>query len=172
MSANAKNEREEDAYFELSFSPNVTLVSTVRRFVSEFYVQVLGDAEMTSRLAIATHELLENAVRYSCDGHSSIRIGVTTSPSNEIEIVIDTRNRASRDNLASLQSAVEEMTAATDAALHYQTLMRRTAKRTDGSGLGLGRIRAETDMEISYRIEDDMALLRAQARFAKGASTT
>jgi hypothetical protein len=164
--------REEEAYFELNFSPNVRLVSTVRRFVSEFYVQVLGDAELTSRLAVATHELLDNAVRYSSDGQSSLRIGIRRVVNAPFDIAIATRNRSTKANLAALKGAVDEMNAARDRLLHYQVLMRRSAKRTEGSGLGLGRIYAEADMQISCRIDEDneTAFLQARTQIAKEGS--
>src|SRR5215217_7663315 len=63
-----------DARFELAFSPNMRLIAVVRRFVSEFYNQVLSDPETTSRLTLASHELLENAVKYSFDGNTCIQI--------------------------------------------------------------------------------------------------
>ena len=85
---------EEDAYVELNFSPNVRLVGTVRRFVSEFYAQVIGDGEIISRLAVATHELLENAVRYSMDGNTTARVSVKNQPGAFL-VTIDTKNRAS-----------------------------------------------------------------------------
>ena len=49
-------------YFHLVFRPNIKLVSTVRRFTGEFYRRVLVDQELASRLALATHEMLENAM--------------------------------------------------------------------------------------------------------------
>ncbi len=48
------NANSEDAFFELSFSPNGSLVSTVWRFVEEFYDQILADSELVSKLAVAT----------------------------------------------------------------------------------------------------------------------
>ena len=51
-------------YFHLVFRPNIKLVSTVRRFTGEFYRRVLVDQDLASRLALATHEMLENAVTY------------------------------------------------------------------------------------------------------------
>jgi anti-sigma regulatory factor (Ser/Thr protein kinase) len=155
---------EEDAYFELAFSPCLSLVSIVRRFVGEFYTEVLGDAEMTSRIAVATHELLENAARYALDGQASVRIGVAARDAVAV-VSITTKNRASDSHLATLRRSLDELIAAPDPNAYYLTLMRRTAKRTDGSGLGLGRIAAESDMRLSYGIEGDCITLRAQAHF-------
>jgi anti-sigma regulatory factor (Ser/Thr protein kinase) len=157
-----------EAFLELSFSPNVSLVSTVRRFVSEFYAQVLAETEITSMLAVATHELLENAVRYSSDGKSSIRVGVARRTGGDIAASIDTRNRAAAENIEQMRHALDELSNAKDPEAHYQMLMRKSAKRSDGSGLGLGRIRSEADMTISYRIEGDQVLLQARGCFASG----
>ncbi len=154
----------DDAYCELSFSPNASLVPTVRRFVGEFYERVLGDAEVTSRLVVATHELLENAVRYSIDSQSSIRIGVKKE-AGMTHVRIDTRNRTADGNRNELASLLDEMKAAGNRDTFYQTLLRRSAKRTDGSGLGLGRIHAESEMDLSCRLDGDVVHLRAEAAF-------
>jgi hypothetical protein len=155
--------KHEDAYCELSFSPNVSLISTVRRFVGEFYSKVLGDAELTSRLEVATHELLENAVRYSADGQSSIRIGVGRR-ADTIDVAIETRNRTRDKNRGELMALLDEMRASGDRLAFYQLLMGRSADRTDGSGLGLGRIHAESEMDLSCTVTDDVVCLRAEAR--------
>jgi hypothetical protein len=151
-----------DAYFELAFSPCGRLVSKVRRFVEEFYAEVFADADVSERVAIATHELLENGARYSVDGQANLRIKVTSGP-EAVTISIVTCNRASSENIATLRAALDELAQEPDARAHYQTLMRRSAKRTDGSGLGLGRIRAEGDMKLQYSIQDDIVTLRAEA---------
>jgi anti-sigma regulatory factor (Ser/Thr protein kinase) len=156
--------RREDAYCELSFSPNVGLISTVRKFVGEFYERVLGDADVTSRLVVATHELLENAVRYSADGQSSIRIGVRREDDG-INVSIDTRNKTTPENREELVKLLDEMKASPDRSAFYQSLMRRSAKRTEGSGLGLGRIHAESEMDLSCDLIEDVVRLRAEARF-------
>ena len=69
--------------------PRLCARTTVRRFVGEFYERVLGDADITSRLVVATHELLENAVRYSVDGQSGIRLGVHRQVGS-VHVAIDT----------------------------------------------------------------------------------
>jgi hypothetical protein len=154
-----------EAFFELSFSPNGSLVSTVRRFVEEFYDQILADGELVSKLAVATHEILENAVRYSSDGNTNIRVGVARESSDRVRVAISTKNKSNPKHLAALTATIDEMASAPDAGVYYQMLMRRSAKRTDGSGLGLGRIHAETDMTLSYRIDEDNVHLCAEARF-------
>jgi hypothetical protein len=157
-----------DAYFELSFAPNMGLLTTVRRFVSDFYERVLDDAVLASRVSLAAHELLENAVAYSVDGHSTMSIGVRRRDGG-LDIAIDTRNRAVADKAAALQVQLDELAAAPDVAAHYQVLMRRSAKRAEGSGLGLGRVAAEADMKLSCRLEDDTVHLFARASYPPSA---
>lgn len=158
---------EEDAYVELNFSPNVRLVGTVRRFVSEFYAQVIGDGEIISRLAVATHELLENAVRYSLDGNTTARVSVKNEPGAFL-VTIDTKNRAAEEKIGTVRKALDDLAKAEDAEKYYQTLMRASAKRTDGSGLGFGRVRAESGMPVTYEVVDDVIHVRARARFEAG----
>jgi anti-sigma regulatory factor (Ser/Thr protein kinase) len=155
---------EDTAQFELSFSPNVSLVSTVRRFVSEFYSQILFNDDATSQLAVATHELLDNAVLYSFDGNTSIRVGVRKTGS-ELRVRIETKNRASPSNIEAISTMLDKLRVAEDPVLFFQNLMRESAKRVDGSGLGLARVRAESEMSIDYDIHGDLVHLRAVAHF-------
>jgi anti-sigma regulatory factor (Ser/Thr protein kinase) len=157
-------ERGGDAHFELSFSPNVRLITSVRKFVGDFYERVLGDPDVTSRLVVATHELLENAVRYSVDGKSSIRIGVVRD-GDGVLVSIDTENRTNQTHTSELEALLAEMRASTDRASLYQTLLARSALREHGSGLGLGRIHAESEMDLTCDLQDGVVKMRASARF-------
>src|SRR4051812_49257694 len=49
-------------HLEMRFSPNLELVSVVRRFVADLSKRALVGAADVDRIAMATHELLENAV--------------------------------------------------------------------------------------------------------------
>lgn len=151
---------EHTAYFELNFRPNVALVSVVRRFVTEFYQRFLSDPDGTSRVALATHELLENAVKYSKDGETTIRIEVEQTTPKTVRIQL--RNRAAATDIAAIREVLDGVAAAGDSFAFYQKLIAAKAKKREGSGLGLARICAEGEMTVTYSvIEDDITVIEA-----------
>jgi two-component sensor histidine kinase len=143
------------ASFELIFRPNIELISVVRKFVESFYREILDHDDITFRLALATHELLENAVKYSSNGETIIRIAIHRSDAKEKRVVIETSNKAHEANQQALLALFEEMNAEHDAFAYYQKLMQRSVKRRDGSGLGIARIRAEAEMSVRLNLEHD-----------------
>jgi len=150
------------AYFHLSFAPNIKLVSTVRRFTGEFYRRIIPDEDVAARLALATHELLENAVAYAADGDTGVRIELDAP-----NLTVRTWNRVKSPQLHDLTTAIDELNKAPDADAYYQQMLMRATTRTEGSGLGLARIRAEADMAVSYQIEGgDRVCVIAQTRIA------
>jgi hypothetical protein len=150
-----------NAYVELNFRPNVQLVSVVRRFVSEFYQRTLGDPDGTSRVALATHELLENAVKYSKDGDTTIRIEIKTDVSPR-SVSIMLRNRAEEQHIAAIKEIVDGISAHDDAFSFYQNLIASKARNKEGSGLGLARICAEGEMKVTFDVVDrDLVILEA-----------
>jgi anti-sigma regulatory factor (Ser/Thr protein kinase) len=56
---------DEGLVFQLEVSMGIYHLTAVRRFVAELMQSVVNDAALAARLAMATHELLENAVKYS-----------------------------------------------------------------------------------------------------------
>jgi len=147
-----------NSYVEMKFSPSVELIDLVRRFISDFYHRLTDDKVLRDRLAVTTHELLENCVRYSTDGEAKVRVEV--SPENSLVITVD--NAAQPAHLESLHGLMNEMNTHTDGSLaFYRGLMRRGAKERNRSGLGLARIQAECEMALSYSVQDSRVSMRA-----------
>jgi hypothetical protein len=149
------------AYFEMSIVPNLELVSVVRKFIGTFYAHVYNDPETIDRVALAAHELLENAVKYSTDGATTLRMDIVTGPT--MSFVIRTRNRATPDHARILKSRLDELNASGDVDAHYMSLLARSVKTKQGGGLGLGRVASEAAMELSFSVDDSM-LVELSAR--------
>jgi anti-sigma regulatory factor (Ser/Thr protein kinase) len=156
---------EREQQLDLSIWRDMTMVSVIRRFVEEVYEQVFDDLDAVSRITLAAHELLENAVKYSSDGPARIRVSLERGEETD-RIAIAVTNRADHRNLAALQAVFQEMQAVSDPLVHYQTLLRRNYKRKDGSGLGLARVQAEGEMLLTLEVSDGHEVcLRATADF-------
>jgi hypothetical protein len=154
------------SFFELSlFSPDMTLIATVRRFVSDLCTRAFDDDDITSRVVVATHELLDNAVRYSSRDASGIRVELQRV-GDEVDVHIITRNRFDEAHGRELERLLDEMRASSDRATFYQTLIRRVAKRSEnGSGLGLGRVHAEAELDLDSRFDTGIVHICAEGRF-------
>jgi anti-sigma regulatory factor (Ser/Thr protein kinase) len=150
---------------DLSIWRDMNMVSVIRRFVEEVYEQVFDDLDAVSRITLAAHELLENAVKYSSDGPARIRVSLERGEETD-RVAIAVSNRADPRNLDALRSIFREMEQVSDPLVHYQTMLRRNYRRKDGSGLGLARVQAEGEMHLSLEVaEGDQVCLRATADF-------
>lgn len=149
-------------YFHLVLQPNIGLVSTIRRFTNELYTRVL-DKGLASRLALAVHEVLENAIAYSDGTETEFRIDIDNDMVN-----VRTWNRAAPERIAAIKAGIDHLMASSDPDAYYQEQMNVTSKRTDGSGLGLARVRNEADMTLSYEIDEDRVCIRAATKLVGG----
>jgi hypothetical protein len=149
-----------EASFELVFKPSLTLVSVVRRFVQNFYEQTVG-LDAGSQLALATHELLENAVKYSSDGETSLSIDVVRVEQRR-EVTIRTVNRARHQEIEVVEELLRELQRTDDAFQFYQQLMTKSARRSDVSRLGLARIVAEADMTLEHQRDGDRLTIQGR----------
>jgi len=149
--------------FELTCTVTVEEVSEIRRLVERLHRRFVPNDEDISRVAMATHELLENAIKFSTDGRAMLRIDV---PSDG-EVRITTRNRANKADLAGLQRLADELQAADDKMVFYVGLMQRNPESR--GGLGIGRVAAEADMQIALQLNGDVVEVSARADLAHAA---
>lgn len=157
------------AFIELCFKPSAHLTSSAREFVADFYQKVFAERDAVERIAIATHELLENGAKYALDGVTRLRIDAVLRDGVYL-IQVSSSNRATSQDHDALEQVFEEMKRYEDVTQYYLAQLRRTAKQAEGSGLGLARVRAEADMNITYERIGEIALIRADARVPKVSS--
>lgn len=154
--------REGEAYiFELEFTDNPRLVSIVRRFVEEYYGEIFHDEDTLARLALVTHELMENAMKYASGGMAKLSVGYEPSLRR---VTVKSFNRASSAHVDAVSRLIEDLVEAEDPMSIYLDLMRKTASRAQGSGLGLARIRVEAEMELSHRYQEGCLNITASAK--------
>ena len=142
--------------FEIYTQIAIEDVGDVRRFVEKLHRRVLADEDTCSRVALVAHELLENAVKFSSDGTALLRVEVEAGA-----LCITTRNRARPGDIDALERATRELDSASDPMIHYVELMQRSPQHR--GGLGLGRIAAEGEMVIAFRIDGDLVEVNAKA---------
>ncbi len=149
----------------VQFSTSLDLIAPVRRFVGELYGRALTHPDMASRLAMAVHELLENAVRHAVDGRAEVHVDVVPHD-GRLLATIDARNITRSEDLPRAAAALDEVIQAADPTALYMDLLRRAARRGDGtSGVGLGRIRAEGELSLSYEIDGNSVRVIATGIF-------
>lgn len=147
-------------FYEMTFAPSLEAVSIVRRFAEAVCGRMVARGDLAERVALATHELLENAVKYSVDGQTSLRVDFDAI-ARPATVTIRTRNRVTSDHAAMLAGDLDELARATDRFALFQRRMVRCARADRPGGLGLGRIAAEADMALSYSIAGDVVEVQA-----------
>jgi len=148
-------------YIDIGFSPCWDLIPSVRKFVSQFYDRFVSK-DVSFRIALTTHELLENAVKYSRDPDARVYVGV--SGSGDGQVMVRVESRATEGNIVELQKLFTRMREMGNAEDFYQDRMRTAVSRNQGSGLGLARIWAEADFELDLSVETELVIITARSR--------
>ena len=154
-------------YFALVFRPNRDLVSLVRRFVSNFYTELLTQQDDIQRLALATHELLENAVKYSRRTETTVEIQLKKT-GTKTRVLVETRNEATATNVQEAVKLMDGLAAMSDPFGYYQGLLREAAVSERVGGLGLARVCIEAEMKLSHVFENNLFTVRAECEVQEG----
>jgi two-component sensor histidine kinase len=153
------------ANLELRFQPTVEQISSTRRFVCSFFEPLISDPDVVSRIGLATHELLENILKYATDGRTTTKVDLAGEGATQT-LSIETTSAITPERRAGLEEIFSEMASASDALSYYQLTMARARHRRHGSGLGLARIWAEAEMNLSIHFDGDRVTIRAIANLS------
>lgn len=156
---------DDSVVFTLEVSMKVQHLTAMRRFVADLTQSVVRDIGMASRLALVTHELLENAVKYSTDPRRRVTLQLSADADHRIQVTVI--NISNEPLYAMLKELLQQINQAPDPSANYQRMIARSIERESGSGLGLARICAEGEMQLSCELDGDMLSVTAQAQMGE-----
>ena len=145
----------------LCFEPRADQIGSLRNALCELCTPHIADPDELSRLLLAAHELLENIVKYSAGGKVEFECTIERVPEG-LRARLRTRNRADPERLKDVRRRLAALGAALDPITHYDEMIRDSAGKRDGSGLGLARIEAEGEMRLDYQIDADDLTITAE----------
>jgi len=145
-------------FIELRFGPKWKYISTVRTFIQNFLAITLEDKIKADKISMAVSELVENAVKYSNEEDTFIRLEQKLDGAT-IEVAVYNHTEEAQAN--KLKEFVGELDKFSPLE-GYMEMMRRSADRADGqSQLGLARIRYEADANLNIAYENNVMKVRA-----------
>jgi hypothetical protein len=146
----------------LSFSlpPLQRWISPTRCYIADILRAVLIDDTEVDRVAIAVHEILENCVRYSNGEHVRFEFEVNQEGS-AATVSIRTTNSALKSHVTELCRKIDAIARAADPIAHYDEVIRDSLTGL-GTSFGLARVRAESDVHLSYQIQKDVVVVFAE----------
>jgi anti-sigma regulatory factor (Ser/Thr protein kinase) len=132
-------------YLSMRMKPPWMFIDELRRFVESFCACACPTANREAQLALAVHELMQNAVPHSHGEEVELTLEVAPE-SDRVEVAVT--NRCSDAEYLALTERIEGMNREPDALKHYLETMRQTPAAARG-GLGLARVRFEGQLTLS-----------------------
>ncbi|HTN54081.1 MAG TPA: ATP-binding protein [Anaeromyxobacter sp.] len=132
-------------YLTLRMMPPWVFIDELRRFVESFCACACPDANREAAMALAVHELMQNAVPHSHGEEVELRLEV--DPVND-RVQVAVSNRCTDEEYDALSEKIARMNREPDALAHYLEAMRDTPTATRG-GIGLARVRFEAQLQIT-----------------------
>jgi anti-sigma regulatory factor (Ser/Thr protein kinase) len=138
-------------------SPPWVFIDEIRRFTESFCACACPGQDREAQVALAVHELMQNAVPHSHGEEVELCLEVSREADT---IAIRVTNRCSDDDYQELRERIERMNKEPDALAHYVRMMREHPTTTRG-GLGLARVRFEAQLDINVRREAGRVIVEA-----------
>jgi hypothetical protein len=149
----------------LSYTPVVDQIGSICDMLTNLYAPHVRDPDASSRLRLVVHELLENLVKYSTTSSVEFCFRLFREAAS-VRVGIRTQNHAFSERLADAEARLQALNAAHDPVAHYDEVIRASAGRREGSGLGLARIHAEGEMRLRHEVEGDTLTLLVEGTLA------
>jgi hypothetical protein len=147
-------------YLSMRMKPPWVFIDELRRFTESFCECACPEDNREAQLALAVHELMQNAVPHCHDEEVELRLDV--DPPRDL-VSVSVSNRCTDEEFKALSERIAHMNGEPDALAHYLAKMHETPVSTRG-GLGLARIRFEAQLEVSVTREGAGLTVHASGR--------
>ncbi len=138
------------------------MAGKIANWLIDFCQMTIEDLEITSRLHMAAHELVENVLKYGSTPEVGLEFELERLADKSF-VRLRTRNTAAPEQLREVARRVSELREAPDPIAYYDRLIRSTAPMAGMSGLGLARIVAEAGLDVSCSVEGREVSIVVQA---------
>jgi hypothetical protein len=145
-----------------SFDRSHSVAGKIANWLIDFCQMTIEDLEITSRLHMAAHELIENVLKYGSTPEIGLEFELERSEDKSF-VRLRTRNTAAPEQLREVARRVSELREAPDPVAYYDRLIRATAPVAGMSGLGLARIVAEAGLDVNCSVEGREVSIVVQA---------
>ncbi len=142
----------EKGYLEVVFGPRWRYVSIVRSFIQNFLAISLDNKTKADQIAIATSELIENAIKYATREVSRIQLEIFR---DEGILMTTIENFSNDEHIQEFKNEYDKLMKL-EPLEGYLQKMREAAAREDGkSQLGIARVRYESKAELNIHFSEE-----------------
>src|SRR5512138_966280 len=145
----------------MRMDPSWVFVDDVRRFVESFCAAACPGADREEQLALAAHELIQNAIAHARTPGLDLRLEVDKDARR---VRVSVTNTVHPDQVPVLRDWIDQARAVGDALEGYLAAMRRNPEAK--GGLGLARIRFESALDLDLTVEGDRVTVHASGPLA------
>jgi hypothetical protein len=153
-------------FIKVEFAPSSGCLGSLVALVTDFCRNVIDDPDIIFAFRMATFELSENIVKYCSGDRAWLEVSVDNGADGSA-LVLTTSNQAQLDRLADVSERLAAAENANDPVAHFDDLVRETLNSPNESRLGIGRLRAEADLELTHHTNGDWITITARRRILK-----
>jgi anti-sigma regulatory factor (Ser/Thr protein kinase) len=151
---------EAEAVLFLRMQPSWVVVDDIRHFVETFCASACPEASREEQLALATHELVQNAIANAATPDIELKLEVDRA-SDRISVSVS--NHARADQIEVLRSRLDKTQSYANPLEGYVAAMR--ADPESRGGIGLARIRFEAALDLALDVQGERVTIRAAGPF-------
>jgi hypothetical protein len=140
----------------LRMQPSWVVVDDIRHFVETFCASACPAAEREEQLALATHELIQNAIANAATPDIELKLEVDKVAER---VSLEVSNSARDDQIEVLRERLRRMQSFPNPLDGYVAAMREDPNSR--GGIGLARIRFEAALDLALEVDGEKVTIRA-----------